>query len=117
MADRIPIRAPDRRAARSAHLPDPYSRQAPSAPIRLRSQTRDFDFAPLVVADDRLDTVTIDNFSASYQVTNYLIDLGHTRIGAITGSMHSSTGKACFEGLQAAMSAKGISLDPLRPNW
>ena len=30
------------------------------------------------VDDNRLDTVTIDNFSASYQVTNYLIDLGHT---------------------------------------
>ena len=64
------------------------------------------------IDDDRLDTVTIDNFSASYQVTNYLIDLGHTRIGAITGSMHSSTGKARFEGMQAAMSAKGLTLDP-----
>ena len=64
------------------------------------------------VDDERLDTVTIDNFSASQQVTNYLIDLGHTRIGAITGSMHSSTGKARFEGMQAAMSAKGLTLDP-----
>jgi len=64
------------------------------------------------VDDDRLDTVTIDNFSASYQVTNYLIDLGHTRIGAITGSMHSSTGKARLEGMQAAMGAKGLTLDP-----
>jgi len=64
------------------------------------------------IDDDRLDSVTIDNFSASHQVTNYLIDLGHTRIGAITGSMHSSTGKARFEGMQAAMSAKGLTLDP-----
>jgi len=64
------------------------------------------------VDDDRLDTVTIDNVSASYQVTNYLIDLGHARIGAITGPMHLSTGKARFEGMQAAMSAKGLALDP-----
>jgi LacI family transcriptional regulator len=64
------------------------------------------------VDDDRLDTVTIDNFSASFQVTNYLIDLGHTRIGAITGPVQLSTGKARFEGMQAAMSAKGLSLDP-----
>ena len=26
--------------------------------------------------DDQLDAVTIDNFSASYQATSYLIDLG-----------------------------------------
>jgi LacI family transcriptional regulator len=64
------------------------------------------------VDDDRLDTVTIDNFSASFQVTNYLIDLGHTRIGAITGPVQLSTGKARFEGMQAAMSAKGLTLDP-----
>jgi LacI family transcriptional regulator len=85
----------------------------------LSQALRDFDGRRLptvlfgrTIDDDRLDTVTIDNFSASYQVTNYLIDLGHTRIGAITGSMHSSTGKARFDGMQAAMSAKGLTLDP-----
>ena len=62
--------------------------------------------------DNRIDTVTIDNFAASYQVTNYLIDLGHTRIGTITGPMYSSTGTARLEGLRAAMSAKGLALDP-----
>jgi LacI family transcriptional regulator len=64
------------------------------------------------VDDNRLDTVTIDNVSASYQVTNYLIDLGHIRIGAITGSLNLSTGRDRFEGMQAAMSAKGLAVDP-----
>ena len=61
--------------------------------------------------EDPLDTVTIDNFSASYQATSYLIDLGHKRIGAITGPKHLSTGIARMEGMQAAMSAKGLTLD------
>ena len=64
------------------------------------------------VDDDGLDTVTIDNFSASFQVTNYLIDLGHTRMGTITGPLQLSTGRARLEGMQAAMSAKGLPLDP-----
>ncbi|HLW92311.1 MAG TPA: LacI family DNA-binding transcriptional regulator [Roseiarcus sp.] len=63
------------------------------------------------ISDDRLDAVTIDNFSASYQATTYLIDLGHTRIGAITGPMHLSTGKERFEGMQAALKTKNLVLD------
>jgi LacI family transcriptional regulator len=61
---------------------------------------------------DGLDAVTIDNFAASYQATNYLIDLGHKRIGAITGPRHLSTGLARIEGMQSAMSAKGLMLEP-----
>jgi LacI family transcriptional regulator len=60
---------------------------------------------------DGLDAVTIDNFAASCQATNYLIDLGHKRIGAITGPRHLSTGLARIEGMQAAMGAKGMTLE------
>ena len=61
--------------------------------------------------DDGLDAVTIDNFSAGYQATNYLIDLGHKRIGAITGPRHLSTGLDRLEGMQSAMSAKGLTFE------
>jgi LacI family transcriptional regulator len=61
---------------------------------------------------DGLDAVTIDNFAASYQATNYLIDLGHKRIGAITGPRHLSTGLARIEGMESAMSAKGLTVEP-----
>jgi LacI family transcriptional regulator len=64
------------------------------------------------IDDQDLDSVAIDNVSASHQATNYLIDLGHRRIGAITGPMHLSTGSGRLEGLQAAMRAKGLHLDP-----
>jgi len=61
---------------------------------------------------DGFDVVTIDNFAASYQATNYLIDLGHKGIGAITGPPHLSTGLARIEGMQSAMSAKGLAVEP-----
>ena len=61
---------------------------------------------------DGLDAVTIDNFTASYRATNYLIDLGHKRIGAITGPRHLSTGLDRIEGMQSAMSANGLTFEP-----
>ena len=61
--------------------------------------------------DGRFDAVTIDNFAAAQQATNYLIDLGHSRIGAIAGPLHVSTGKGRMEGMRAALCAKGLPLD------
>lgn len=60
------------------------------------------------VEDRRFDSVTIDNFSAGRQATNYLLDLGHTRIGSITGPMHLNTGSGRYEGMTAAMRARGV---------
>ena len=62
--------------------------------------------------DEQLDAVTIDNFSASYQATSYLIDLGHRRIGAILGPSRLSTGRDRAGGMQAALTAKGLTLEP-----
>ena len=61
---------------------------------------------------DGLDAVTIDNFTASYRATHYLIDLGHKRIGAITGPRRLSTGLDRIEGMQSAMSANGLTFEP-----
>ena len=59
-----------------------------------------------------IDTVTIDNRSAGRQATAYLIDLGHTRIGSITGPLQISTGKGRLEGMVEAMAARGLSPHP-----
>ena len=61
------------------------------------------------VDDPTIDTVTIDNRSAARQATTYLIDLGHTRIGSITGPLHISTGKGRYEGMLEAMAARGLT--------
>jgi len=65
-----------------------------------------------VVEDEHFDTVTIDNVSAARQVTNYLLDLGHRRIGTITGPLHLTTGRGRLDGMLQAMAARGLALYP-----
>ncbi len=79
---------------------------------------RDFDgqAMPMVlfgrsVAGERADTITIDNVAAARQVTSYLLDLGHRRIGTITGPQHLTTGRDRLIGMTEAMEARG--LEPL----
>lgn len=64
------------------------------------------------VADPGVDTVTIDNRSAGRQATNYLLDLGHTRIGSITGPLHITTGRGRYDGMLEAMKARGLEPRP-----
>lgn len=64
------------------------------------------------VAGDCLDTVTIDNVSAGRQATDYLLDLGHQRIGTVTGRMSISTGRGRLRGMREAMAARGLAPDP-----
>ncbi len=61
------------------------------------------------IADDSMDTVAIDNVSAGRQATSYLLDLGHRRIGSITGPMQLSTGSGRFQGMIEAMTARGVA--------
>ena len=56
----------------------------------------------------RSDSVTIDNAAAGRQVTDYLLDLGHTAIGTITGPLHLTTGRGRLQGLSEAMAARGL---------
>lgn len=79
---------------------------------------RDFDNSiPLVllgrsIEGESVDTVTIDNRSAGRQATNYLLDLGHTQIGSITGPLQLTTGRGRFDGMLEAMAARGLSPRP-----
>ncbi|HEV7252799.1 MAG TPA: LacI family DNA-binding transcriptional regulator [Mesorhizobium sp.] len=65
-----------------------------------------------LVEDDALDSVTIDNHSAGRQATNYLLDLGHRRIGSITGPLHLTTAKERLAGMMEAMRARGAEPSP-----
>ena len=65
-----------------------------------------------VVDDNRSDTVTIDNEAAASQVTNYLLDLGHRRIGSITGPLHLTTGRGRLDGMLQAMAQRGAAPQP-----
>ena len=65
-----------------------------------------------VVDDELSDSVTIDNVGAARQVTDYLLDLGHRRIGSITGPLHLTTGRGRLEGMLQAMAARRLTPDP-----
>jgi len=78
---------------------------------------REFEDIPTVllgrsIEGESVDTVTIDNLSAGRQATSYLLDLGHTRIGSITGPMQLSTGRGRLDGMLEAMAARGLEPQP-----
>ena len=80
---------------------------------------RDFDGRPMptvlfgrTVEDDQSDTVTIDNVSAGRHATNYLLDLGHQRIGSVTGPLQLTTGRGRLDGMLEAMAARGLKPEP-----
>ena len=54
------------------------------------------------------------NWSGGLQATRHLIDLGHTRIAAITGPRDMMCSHARLDGFRSAMSAAGLSV---RPEW
>lgn len=71
---------------------------------------------PIVMLDRAVDalgcdSVTLDNVAAARDATNYLLDLGHRRIGSVTGPTHVTTGKGRMEGFVAAMKARGLEPD------
>lgn len=68
---------------------------------------------PVVLVDRRLpgspfDTVVVDNFKAAQMVTDYLVRLGHRRIGVVIGKQHLWTTEQRFEGYRQALSEAGI---------
>jgi LacI family transcriptional regulator len=58
------------------------------------------------------DRVFVDNRGASRRAVNYLLDLGHTRIGIIAGAPRDSSGRERYEGYVEALSHYGLPLDP-----
>lgn len=58
------------------------------------------------------DRVFVDNLQASRRAVNHLLDLGHTRVGIISGNHHDSSGRERFEGYAAALADHGITPNP-----
>lgn len=59
-----------------------------------------------------VDVVSIENVDSARQATDYMLSLGHTRIGLISGPVSTSTGRARIQGYQAAHEKHSISIDP-----
>ena len=76
---------------------------------------------PIVLVEnyqpDPICSVTADNFTAGRIMTEHLIDLGHTRIGALIGPTKYSSLRDRMRGYQVAMLEHGLNLDPaLQPH-
>ncbi|MCS7201400.1 MAG: LacI family transcriptional regulator [Dictyoglomus sp.] len=71
---------------------------------------------PVVLVDRRIkgidtDVVLVDNISGTFLATEYLINLGHKRIGIITGPLDTTTGKERLEGYLQALDKNKIPRD------
>jgi LacI family transcriptional regulator len=74
---------------------------------------------PLVLIDDwgymgdmQVPRIATDNFKGAFEATNYLINLGHTKIGFITGLINVGCSQDRLNGYKAALCEAGLSLDP-----
>lgn len=74
------------------------------------------EIVPVVVidnsaADKTIPSVIIDNFSAQIEAVERLCDLGHQRIGFMTGLEDSDVGRDRYEGYKSGLSKQGIEID------
>jgi len=71
---------------------------------------------PKVIIDRQVesintDSVLIDNFKGGYMATIHLLELGHTRIGCITGPSQVTPSGQRLEGFNQALLEHGIVID------
>jgi len=71
-----------------------------------------------VVCIDRLpknwsgDSVTADNEEGAYNATRYLLQMGHRRLGVITGPLHLTNAKERLNGFKRAVREAKLPLSP-----
>jgi LacI family transcriptional regulator len=74
---------------------------------------------PFVAIGDRNEpttafpTIGSTIWLGGYTATEYLISLGHRRIGIITGPLHLTTSRARLAGYREALERAGIAVDPI----
>ncbi|MGM9473465.1 LacI family DNA-binding transcriptional regulator [Pseudarthrobacter sp. YS3] len=59
-----------------------------------------------------VDVVSIENVDSARRATEYLLGLGHTRIGLISGPASTSTGRSRIQGYQSAHNNFKVQVDP-----
>jgi LacI family transcriptional regulator len=68
-------------------------------------------FADQRVADERFDWIAVDNRKGAMLAMDYLLGLGHRRIGCIQGPESYSDSIERMEGVEDACSMRGVTLD------
>jgi LacI family transcriptional regulator, galactose operon repressor len=67
---------------------------------------------PLLPLDDRIPSVAVDHRAGADDAMRHLLDLGHRRIGAVTGPPGWVATEARRKGYRAALAHAGIAFDP-----
>jgi len=92
-------------------LPPPLCDSGPLLELMAQTST-----PCVVVASGRpareVSAVSIDDHAAARAMTRHLLELGHTRIGFITGNPDQTASSRRQEGYQAALTERGLRLDP-----
>ena len=63
----------------------------------------------------RLDYIGSDDFNGGYEMTKYLLQKSHRRIGILNGNLNVSSGMDRYRGFCAAMKDAGITVDESYP--
>jgi DNA-binding LacI/PurR family transcriptional regulator len=71
-----------------------------------------FDREPAGTDGIEFDSVRVDNTGGARQAVEHLLDLGHRRIGFVSGPISSSNRTDRLEAYRAALAARGIEPDP-----
>jgi len=71
---------------------------------------------PIVIMDRRIESddiygVFLDNYEGGYIATKHLIDLGHKKIGCITGPLYSKSARERLEGYKGCLNENGLEYD------
>lgn len=72
------------------------------------------------ISELNIDKVFVDDFKASYRAVSYLTQMGHKRIGCITGEMNDSSARNRFEGYKAALTDSNLEINSsyiVEGNW
>lgn len=76
----------------------------------------DADLPAVAVAggsgQDAISTVQIDDFAAAKMMTRHLLDLGHRRIGFISGDANQTNTNKRLSGYREALAEAGLTVDP-----
>ncbi|WP_343033871.1 DNA-binding transcriptional regulator CytR [Vibrio agarilyticus] len=81
------------------------------------SKSEQKNLPPMVMACEfapelELPTVHIDNLTSAFEAVNYLTQLGHKRIGQISGPSHAPLCQFRQQGYQQALRRAGITMTP-----
>jgi DNA-binding LacI/PurR family transcriptional regulator len=72
-----------------------------------------FDVVASAETDEpAIDTVSMDNFRAGHLATKHLLELGHRRIGYVSGATPTMSRRARLDGYVAALAEAGMNADP-----